>query len=85
MINIDQVRVSFKNYRGTEESACRMAKRTVERLEQMSAEDVRIRGVFRIVDRAICEPLRIAGPFANEDAIAESAAARAWQTILGHL
>jgi hypothetical protein len=85
MINIDQVRVSFRNFRGSQESAHRVAKLTMERLEQLSAEDSRFRGASRVVDRAICEPVRFSTPAANEDTIAEFAAARAWQTILGHI
>jgi hypothetical protein len=85
MINIDQVRVSFKNYPGTQDSAHRVARLTMERLEQMSAEGSFDRGTHRIVDRVVCDPLRISTPAANEVEIAEFAAAKAWQTILGRI
>ena len=85
MINIDHVRVSFRNYRGTPESARRVARLTMERLDQLSAADARFRQTSRTVDRVVCEPTSISAGLAGEEAIAESAAARAWQTILGQV
>jgi hypothetical protein len=85
MINIDHARVSFRNYRGTRESAQRVATLTMERLERLTAADERVRGVSRTVDRAVCGPVRIAANITGEEGIAELAAARAWETIIGHI
>lgn len=85
MINIDHVRMSFRNYRGTRESAQRVASLTMERLERLTAVDERVRGISRTVDRAVCGPVRITAAMTGEDAIAEFAAAQAWETIRGHI
>jgi hypothetical protein len=85
MINIDHVRMSFRNYRGTRGSAQRVATLTMERLERLTAADERVRGAARTVDRAVCAPVRIAAAVRGEEAIADLAAAQAWETIRGHL
>jgi hypothetical protein len=83
MINIDHVRVSFRNYRGTPESAQRIAKLTMERLSDLVAE-TKIKHTSRVVDRIACEP-RVSSQLNGDEAMAEFLAGHAWQTILGHI
>lgn len=85
MINIDHVRVSFRNYRGSAESAQRVARLTMERLDQLSATDIGFRQTSRTLDHVVCAPTSISAEMAGEEAIAESVAARAWRTIMGHV
>lgn len=85
MINVDHVRVSFQNYRGTQESAKRVARLAMERLEQMSSVHQRPWSSSRTVERAVSGAVRIQASMSGEEEIAELVAVRAWQTILGHM
>lgn len=85
MIRIDHVRMSFRNYKGSEASARRVATLTMERLEQMAAAEHHLQHASRIVDRAECEPVRVARLSGDEQAISESTAGQVLRTILRHL
>jgi hypothetical protein len=85
MIKIDHVRMSFRNYSGNQDSAQRIAKLAMENLNVRLHSDRRLRGAFRTIDRAACEPVLAPGVGGSEQAIAELAAEQIWQTIRRHI
>lgn len=81
MIRLNKVRMSFRNYRGSPQSAERVARQAMEHLEQMAGRDIAGRRKSRTLERAECEPLRIAHASATDETLARMVAERAWQSI----
>ncbi|MGE5205788.1 MAG: hypothetical protein ACM3PW_09235 [Chlamydiota bacterium] len=75
MIHIDRVRISFANYRGPAQAAEKIARRAMEHLEEMAGPEFERRKGFRMIDRALVEPVRLAGEI-NEEVVARTVARR---------
>jgi hypothetical protein len=85
MIRVNNVRMLFRNYRGSPRSAETVARQAMENLRQMAAGHAVKRGKSRTLDRVQCGPLRLSPSSATDEALARMVGSEAWRLIRGRI